>query len=146
MVASRKSSHRGSETTPRHAWLAALGLFVVARREAVTAVDIAFEEAIKLRKRAVGFGADARAIARGGAITLREQVEPVIAQVGASIEARLAPVFGPILEKLGLPSVGLHASRTPRNAKARKTTKTSSARRAAPGKVAKRRAPARASG
>ncbi|MBC7989286.1 MAG: hypothetical protein H7Y19_06860 [Luteimonas sp.] len=128
MVASRKSSHRGSEITLRHAWLAALGAFAVARREAVTAADIAMEETTSLRKRILAVAGDAGLIARGGAITLREKIEPVVARFSAEFEARIAPV----LDKLGVPP---NLVRTPRKARA---TKKSSNRRAAPRKVAER--------
>jgi hypothetical protein len=128
MVASKKSSHRGSEITLRHAWLAALGAFAVARREAVTAADIAIEETTSLRKRILALAGDASLIARGGAITLREKIEPVVARFSADLEARIAPV----LDKLGVPP---NFARTPRKPR---TTKKSSSRRAAPRKVAER--------
>ena len=128
MVASKKSSHRGSEITLRHAWLAALGAFAVARREAVTAADIAMEETTSLRKRILALAGDASLIARGGAITLREKIEPVVARFSAEFEARIAPV----LDKLGVPP---NLARTPRKARA---AKKSSSRRATPRKVAER--------
>jgi hypothetical protein len=128
MVASRKSSHRGNEITPRHAWLAALGAFAVARREALTAAEIALEETTGLRKRILAIGGDARLIVRGGAITLREKIEPVVARFSADLEARIAPV----LDQLGLPRA---VARAPRKAR---TAKKSSSRRAAPRKVAER--------
>ena len=128
MVASRKSSHRGSEITLRHAWLAALGAFAVARREAVTAADIALEETTSLRKRILALAGDASLIARGGAMTLREKIDPVVARFSADLEARIAPV----LDKLGVPS---NPARAPRKAR---TTKKSSSRRAAPRTVAER--------
>ena len=129
MVASRKSSHRGSEITPRHAWLAALGAFAVARREALTAAEIAIEETSSLRTRLLTLAGDASLIARGGAITLREKIEPVVARFTADLEAKIAPV----LDKLGVPP---DFTRTAR--KARTTKKSSSSRRAAPRKVAER--------
>lgn len=128
MVASKKSSHRGSEITLRHAWLAALGAFAVARREALTAAEIAIEETTSLRTRVLALAGDASLIARGGAITLREKIEPAVARFSAEFEARIAPV----LDKLGVPP---NATRAPRKARA---TKKSSSRRAAPRKVAER--------
>ena len=128
MVASKKSSHRGSEITLRHAWLAALGAFAVARREALTAAEIAIEETTSLRTRVLALAGDASLIARGGAITLREKIEPAVARFSAEFEARIAPV----LDKLGVPP---NATRTPRKAR---TTKKASSRRAAPRKAAER--------
>lgn len=97
MVA-KKNSRAAKETTLRHVWLAAIGAAVVARREARTAFEIAVEETGKLRERAIGFAADAGAVARGGLMTVREQVEPQFQQLSAEVEARLAP----LLAKLGL--------------------------------------------
>lgn len=128
MVASRKSSRRGSEITLRHAWLAALGAFAVARREALTAAEIALEETSTLRTRLLALAGDASLIARGGAITLREKIEPAVARFSAEFETRIAPV----LDKLGVPP---NATRTARKARA---TKKSSSRRAAPRKAAER--------
>ena len=65
MVASSKSTHQGSETTLRQAWLAALGLCAIARREAATAAGIAQEEAIRLRRQGGAMAEDALNIARG---------------------------------------------------------------------------------
>jgi len=129
MAASKKSNRPSSELTPRYAWLAALGAFAVARREAFIAADIVVEETVRLRRQLGAFGEDASAIARGGAITLREKIEPVLAQLSAGVEARL----GPVLDRLGLPRLAERAPHKPR-----KATKKTSGRRAAPRKVAER--------
>lgn len=99
----RKASPRSSkETTPRHVWLAVLGVAAVARREARTAAGIAFDEALRLRGEAARIAVDARDIARGAVMTLQEafeaKVEPQVGRFSADVEARLAPV----LDKLGL--------------------------------------------
>lgn len=125
MVA-KKNSRAAKETTLRHVWLAAIGAVVVARREARTAFEIGVEEAGKLRERAIGFAADAQAVARGGLMTVREQVEPQLQQFSADVQTRLAPV----LEKLGVKPVrrAVRKSRQPakkasRRPVARKATK-----------------------
>lgn len=92
MVA-KKNSRASKETTLRHVWLASLGAIAVARREARTTVEIAADEAGKLRERAIRFAVDARAVARGGLMTVGEQVEPKLGQLSAEVEARLAPVL-----------------------------------------------------
>lgn len=116
MTTSKKSNSRGSRITPRHAWLAALGVVAVARREAFTAAEVVIDEAIKVRKQAIGMSADARAIARGGVITLGEKIEPLVAQFSTALQARL----GPVMDKFGVPHA---ATRAPR-----KTTRRTTAR------------------
>jgi len=118
MVA-KKNSRGSKETTLRHVWLAAIGAAVVARREARTAVEIAVDEAGKLRERAIGFATDAQAIARGGLMTVREQIEPQVVQFGADIEARLAP----LLAKLGLKPQAPTSARKAKKPAARKTAR-----------------------
>ncbi|WP_149193956.1 hypothetical protein [Luteimonas suaedae] len=122
-MAASKTANFSADPNLRHAWLASLGLISVARREAGNAVANAAATADRLQRHAVGYAVDALDIARGGAITLREQVEPKIAGFGAEVEARLAPV----LEKLGI------AAPPSRKPAARKAT-----RRATPRKSAKR--------
>lgn len=122
-MAASKTATLSADPNLRHAWLASLGLASVARREAGNAFASAAATADRLQRRAAGYAVDALDIARGGAITLREQVEPRIAGIGAEIQARLAPVLG----KLGI------AAPQPRKPAVRKA-----ARRAAPRKTAKR--------
>lgn len=120
MVA-KKQSRNAKETTLRHVWLAALGAAIVARREVRTAGEIAVEEAGKLRARAVCFAADAAAVARGGVLTVAEQVEPKIQRLGGEIESRLAPV----LEKLGLTAKTRRPVRKARRPAAKATRRAS---------------------
>lgn len=68
-----------TRTTPRHLWLAALGLMAVARREMPVAIGSAAARADRLRQGAFGLAGDARDIARGVAITLQEAVSARIA-------------------------------------------------------------------
>lgn len=121
MVA-KKNPRNAKQTTLRHVWLAVLGAAAVARREVRTAGEIAAEEAGKLRTRAVRFAADAAAVARGGALTVAEQVEPNIQRLGGEIESRLAPV----LAKLGLASKTRRPVRKARRpaAKSRRATRS----------------------
>lgn len=79
MPATRSSRRaRGAhhpETTPRHVWLAGLGLVAVARREASAAIDRFVSEAADARDRGLRLACDARDIARGAAITVGEKFE-----------------------------------------------------------------------
>ena len=69
-----KSSYR-VETTPRHVWLAGLGVLVVARREASVAANRFLSEALAAQHRGLQLACDARDIARGVVITVGEKIE-----------------------------------------------------------------------
>ena len=97
MVA-KKNSRSAKQTTLRYVWLASLGTMAVARREVRMAAEIAVDESGKLRERALRLAGDAKAIARGGLMTVREQVEPILGELSAEVDARLAP----LLDKLGI--------------------------------------------
>ena len=102
------------DATPRHVWLAYLGLLVAARREAkaavVRAVTTAETTASDVRKATQQ--AEKELCGRVG--ELRSQVGPSVIRFSSEVEARLAPV----LDKLGL-TKQKKAKRAPR--KARKT-------------------------
>lgn len=74
----RKATH-ATRTTPRHVWLAALGLVAVARREAPAAIASAGTRVDRFRQDAIGLARDVRDITRGVAITLQEAVSSRIA-------------------------------------------------------------------
>lgn len=109
-MAARKNTRTSLEPfAPRNLWLAALGLAAITRREAGNAATSALATAGLVGQRLAGFAGDARDVARGGAFTLRERIEPAVGGFSAEVEARLAPV----LEKLGLATSGGRASRKP---------------------------------
>lgn len=124
MVAKKQTRSSGKETSLRHVWLASLGAVVVARREIRNA---ALKTVDRLSRRAN----DMQSIARGGLISVREQVEPKVEQFSAEIEARLQPV----LVKLGI---------APKTAKPARKTAKKTTRRA--GTTAARRPVARRAG
>jgi len=125
MVA-KKNSRYAKETTLRHLWLAALGAAVVARREARTAAGNAVQEAGKLGGRAVRVAVDAAAVARGGALTVAERIEPKFERIGGEIESRLAP----LLAKLGIAAKTRRPVRKTRRpaAKSRRTARPAAKR------------------
>ena len=137
MVA-RKSTRNSKQTTPRHLWLAALGAFAVARREASTAAEIALEELGKLRRNAVAFAGDARDIARGAAMTVQEavneRIEPQVGRFSAEVEARLAPV----LDKLGVKPAKAPARKARKPARKAARPRTAAARNKATTRVARK--------
>ncbi|HEY0506223.1 MAG TPA: hypothetical protein VGD42_22285 [Lysobacter sp.] len=121
MAASRSKPRAARATTPRHVWLAGLGLVAIARREALAAPARLATRASRLQVRVGALGDALRARVQG-------QVEPTVGRFSAEVEARLAPV----LDKLGLKK----AHRPAR--KPRKAAKATSRR--APRQPAKRRA------
>ena len=138
MVA-RKSSRRrnagNKQTTPRHLWLAVIGAVAMARREAINAAGVAFDEAGKLRGQLLQLAGDVRDVARGAAMTVQEalqdKVEPQVGRLKASnfsaeVEARLAPV----LAKFGVtPGKRKPAPKARKTAKAKAGTRRSAAAR-----------------
>ena len=116
------------DATPRHVWLAYLGLLVAARREAtaavVRAVTTAETTASDVRKATQQ--AEKELCGRVG--ELRSQVRPSVIRFSSEVEARLAPV----LDKLGL-TKQKKAKRAPRKARktAAKATRRTTARKAA---------------
>ena len=117
----RKPARLNADPTPRHLWLASLGLLVAARREGIATVECAVNRAgtaaDDLRKTARKAERQVRDTVDG----LRGQIEPAIARVGSEVEARLAPVLG----KLGLAKPkARRPARKPRKAPAKASRRT----------------------
>ena len=96
--APRETQAAALDPTPRHLWLASLGMLVAARREsrlvakrAASKVEATIADARYALRRAE---ADLRASVDG----VRSQVEPKMHKLSGDVEARLAP----IVAKLGL--------------------------------------------
>ena len=92
-MATRKTIPASEPIAPRQLWLAGLGLAAVARREAGNAACAALASANAWRDRAATFAGDARDVVRGGALSLREKIEPALDDLAASVEARIAPLL-----------------------------------------------------
>jgi len=129
--ATRKPQVAALDPTPRHLWLASLGMLVAARRESKAAV-------LRVTSRIENTVADARyalrraeADLRAGVDGVRGQVAPKVACFSNEVEARLAP----IVAKLGLAP---KAGRFTRKAKARKSAAKKPVARRAVRKPAKR--------
>jgi hypothetical protein len=115
-----KSSPKGRQTSLRHVWLASLGALAVARREvrgAVAGVAVGTDRA---REGAVRLAGDALLVARGGALALRERVEPVAGRIGAQLEQGVAPA----LERLGLMAPPVRRAQPRRQARKQAAKKT----------------------
>lgn len=118
--ATRKTRAATLEPTPRHLWLAALGMLVAARRESM----VVAKRAATLLENTV---ADARfalrraeADLRAGVDEVRSQVEPRVQKLSGEVEARLAP----IVTKLGLAPKPRRATRKPRKTAAKTVRRT----------------------
>lgn len=113
----RKTAARSPslDATPRHLWLASLGLLVAGRREGRHLLQQAQAKAATAADDARKAVRQAEAGLRGGLGTVRQQVEPKVQSLGAEVEARLAP----IVAKLGLRPAGKRAPRKARKAPAK---------------------------
>lgn len=113
----RKTAARSPslDATPRHLWLASLGLLVASRREGRHLLQQAQAKAATAADDARKAVRQAEAGLRGGLGTVRQQVEPKVQSLGAEVEARLAP----IVAKLGLKPAGKRAPRKARKAPAK---------------------------
>ncbi len=131
-MATRKTSSASAPLAPRHLWLAGLGLAAVARREARDAACAALTTAGTLGERAATLAGDAAAVARGGALTLREKIEPALGELGAAVEARFAPLLG----RIGMARpAAVRAPRKSRRPAAKNPAARRRPRKAAPGKA-----------
>lgn len=118
MAVSRFPSRSAGTVTPRHLWLAGLGLVAVARRGAVAARSRLSASADEFK---------ARAGRAAGSVRHRVQGQSHGLRFNADVEARLAPV----LDKLGL-------GKSPSTV--RKSAKAGARSRRAPGKRPARKA------
>ena len=107
--ATRKTQAAALEPTPRHLWLASLGMLVAARREskvvakrAASKVEATIADARYALRRA-------EADLRAGVDGVRSQVEPKMQKLSGGVEARLAP----IVAKLGLKPKATRKTRKP---------------------------------
>ena len=114
--ATRKPQVAALDPTPRHLWLASLGMLVAARRESKAAV-------LRVTSRIENTVADARyalrraeADLRAGVDGVRGQVAPKVACFSNEVEARLAP----IVAKLGLAPKARGTTRKARKSAAKK--------------------------
>ena len=110
------------DASPRHLWLASLGLLLAARRESLAAADRATAKLGTSIADARDAIRRAEADLRAGVDGMREQVAPKVACISHEVEARLAP----IVAKLGLKKQAKRARRKPA---AKKSTKSRGVRK-----------------
>lgn len=123
----RKQFRQGREINLRHAWLASLGAVAVGRREARSAAAAAVDRAGSIAGQVAGIAVDVRDVARGGALTLREQVEPKLGKLAAAVEARVTPV----LVQLGLQPKAARPGRKGRKPAVKQAARRGTGRRSA---------------
>lgn len=127
---SRKpAAHFNADPTPRHLWLASLGLLVAARREGMATVECAVNRADTAANDVRKAARKAERQVRDTVDSLRGQIEPAIAKVGNEVEARLAPVLG---------KLGLAKPKTKRPARKARKAPAKASRRTVARKPAKR--------
>jgi hypothetical protein len=117
--ATRKTQAAALEPTPRHLWLASLGVLVAARREskavakrAAGKVEATIADARYALRRA-------EADLRAGVDGVRSQVQPKVQKLSHDVEARLAP----IVAKLGLKPKAARKARKPATKAVRRTVR-----------------------
>lgn len=94
----RKTQAAVLEPTPRHLWLASLGMLVAARRESQAVLKRATAKVENTIADARYTLRRAEADLRAGVDGVRSQVTPTVQKLSHDVEARLAP----IVAKLGL--------------------------------------------
>lgn len=107
--APRKTRSAALEPTPRHLWLASLGMLVAARREARAVAKRAASDVEATIADARYALRRAEADLRAGVDGVRSQVEPKVQKLSGDVEARLAP----IVAKLGLKPKPTRKTRKP---------------------------------
>jgi len=105
--APRKTRAAALDPTPRHLWLAALGLLVAARRESEVVVSRASRKLEVTMADARYSIRRAEADLRAGVDGIRSKVGPPVQKFGGEVESRLAP----IVARLGLKPKGTRKPR-----------------------------------
>ena len=128
----KRSAAAGVEPTPRHLWLASLGLIAAARREGIATAECAVARAEAARDELRKAARKAEKQVRDRVDGLRSQVQPAITKGGGEVEARIAPVLGKF--GIDMPKARKRPARKARKAPAkaaRRTTARKPAKRVA---------------
>lgn len=125
------------DATPRHLWLAGLGLAVIARRQSIAAAGNLVRRAADARRQAVDAVADARSTLVDTAQSVRAQVEAGAGEAYGRIETVAGEAFGrieaavaPLAARFGLAKPRRTARRT-RKPAAKKAVRRATAARTA---------------
>lgn len=115
----RKTQAAVLEPTPRHLWLASLGMLVAARRESQAVLKRATAKVENTIADARYTLRRAEADLRAGVDGVRSQVTPTVQKLSHDVEARLAP----IVAKLGLKPKAPRKTRKTATKPARRTVR-----------------------
>ena len=138
----KRSGNAIDPRDPRNLRLAGLGLAAITRREAGTVVANVGARAQAACGQLASLAVDARDVASGGLLTVREVLEPRLAAAGAEAWGRIAP----LLAGAGVPVAGKAPAKTARrrapakaggNARVAAGTRSKPAARRNPGKATK---------
>lgn len=128
-MARKKIIRTAPDATPRHLWLAGLGLAVIAQRQTAAAAAQAVDRVVRTRRQAVVAAvgqAQSTLIETAGEV--RGRIEAGAAQLGSTLETRLAPLvarFRPAKAKRVV-----RRGRKPGSKNVRRTVKKVTAKRA----------------
>lgn len=131
MSTKKKPSTKAQRPQPslRHAWLAGLGVLVIARRQASAGADSARQGLERIARQA-------QASVRHSLDAVRAQGQSRVGQFSAEVEARLAPVLGKfgLVSGRGAPVRGRKVGKTAGKTASAAVRKRPSVRKAAPRK------------
>ncbi len=92
-MARKKITHTAPEATPRHFWLAGLGLAVIAQRQTAAAATQAVDRVFRTRREAVAAVGQAQSKLIETAGQVRGRLESGAAQLGSTLETALSPLM-----------------------------------------------------
>ncbi len=127
-MARKKIIRTAPDATPRHLWLAGLGLAVIAQRQTAAAAAQAVDRVVRTRRQAVAAVGQAQSTLIETAGEVRGRIEAGAAQLGSTLETRLAPLvarFRPAKAKRVV-----RRGRKPGSKNVRRTVKKVTAKRA----------------
>lgn len=127
-MARKKITRTAPDATPRHLWLAGLGLAVIAQRQTAAAATQAVDRVVRTRRQAVAAVGQAQSKLIETAGQVRDRLETGAAQLGSTLETTLAPLvarFKPVKAKRVV-----RRGRKPGSKNARRTVKKVTAKRA----------------
>lgn len=127
-MARKKITRTAPDATPRHLWLAGLGLAVIAQRQAAAAATQAVDRVVRTRRQAVAAVGQAQSTLIETAGEVRGRIEAGAAQLGSTFETTLAPLvarFRPAKAKRVV-----RRGRKPGSKNVRRTVKKVTAKRA----------------
>lgn len=112
--------------TPRHLWLAGLGLASIARKQSIAAAGDATNRVVEARRQATAAVGQAQSNLIAAAGELRTRIEAGAAQLGNTLETTLSPLvarFKPAKAKRTVRRGRKPGSKNVRRATAKKTVK-----------------------